>query len=696
MPAGSEYRMGDAIAGRYLIESKLGESPTSQLYLANENHSARKLALKIYRAEISAGLLQETDFFLKAAVQTTPVHEGQAQVYEILEDMGLVIVAREWIEGTSFETFARDVASQGRGLTKGMEILWQVSQTLSVIHGNNLHLRLHPQNLILGPLMAKLVDGDPRALPFSDLVPASLPFRPEYRGYLSPEARGRGFVAYPNSDLYGLAAMLFRLVTGENPGEDARHHHQRLQALRLDREIESFIIKAMHPKPEDRFATADVFADALWSLQPHLERMQESFAPSAPPPSPPPTSPAPTEFGPPPNSHFRADTPPPPYPSGLEAPATGSTLFGSAPSDPFAVSPATGGSDTLFGNPPPSPEPPPRIATDFFAKPATPARAPSEFSFKPPTAAIRAFPPPQPPQPAPSRGRSPVKPVAPTARMSSLESDTADPTLSGSDTGLTQFGFQGSNGDRTGDFGQEQVRKKRRLVLTLGIVAAFAVIALMVVLYFVLRAATPRPQIAQTDLMPVETEISGEASPTPEPVPADPELPATASVPSQAATPTPPPDQASPEATGLPDYQDALDAPVFEQVPMAVTTEDPPATPPPVSAPKLTGNAKVSSERRAQIETDFKQKNWPASAADRIRMADDFNDLGMIAEANLCYKKAADISPSGSREKTLALGGMAVTFKNMGMRKEALDAVNELLAMNPNNRFALGLKAELR
>jgi Protein kinase domain len=749
MSAGNEYRMGDAVAGRYLIEGKLGESPAAKTYLANENHSAQKLVVKVYAPQVSARLLEAPDFFMKAAVQTTLQQDGLAQVFEVSESDGLVVLAREYVEGDSFEAFAQNNDSQGHAYSQGMQMLWQVAQALATMHESHLHLRLHPRNLILGSLGAKLVDADPRALPLSDLVPEGLPMRPEFRGYAPPEARTKGFVAYPNSDLFGLAGLLYRLVTGQNPSEDPRSLHQVLQGQRVAREIENFLVKAMHPKPEDRFGTAEAFSEALWSLQPYLERMQgqtqnagQVRSPSAPPsaaflaeePEPVITPIASSD----PFQSFQAPAADP-FASSLEAPMREPTLFGSVgpvgsqasnpASDPFA-SPPGKGSDTLFGAAPSSshstPPAPQRVSTDFFSKPE-PHKPQTDFGSAPSPQHQPLFAPskPSPSQPAkPSPRPSPFQPTAQpsrpayqppppppppaAAKMSSLESDASDLTLSGSDTGMTQFGFKGaSDGDRTGDYRQEVVRRKRKLTLIIGIAASLGVVVLLVVLYFVLRATAPQPKVATTDALtesaPISQPVASSDDPFADPAP-------TTSTPQPTATQDEPPFPDAPTSSSMPSYEDALSetpapvtAPKLSQ-PTQPTQAAQPVQPTqpvqPVASQNTesnpsTASSKVSPERRAAIEAAFKARQFPPSAAERLKMADDFNDLGRLAEANMVYRKALEVAGS-TRERTLAYGGMAVTFKNMGMKPDALSAVESLLAINPKNRFALGLKAELQ
>jgi tetratricopeptide (TPR) repeat protein len=89
-------------------------------------------------------------------------------------------------------------------------------------------------------------------------------------------------------------------------------------------------------------------------------------------------------------------------------------------------------------------------------------------------------------------------------------------------------------------------------------------------------------------------------------------------------------------------------------------------------------------------------RSWPASASDRLKAADDLNDLGKTAEANLAYAKALASTGIAEKQKISALGGLAVTFQSMGMKDQAKDAVEKILAINPRNGFALKLKAKLQ
>jgi tetratricopeptide (TPR) repeat protein len=116
----------------------------------------------------------------------------------------------------------------------------------------------------------------------------------------------------------------------------------------------------------------------------------------------------------------------------------------------------------------------------------------------------------------------------------------------------------------------------------------------------------------------------------------------------------------------------------------------------PAKQPVYQGSARVTPEREAALMAMINSRSWPASASDRLKAADDLNDLGKTAEANLAYAKALAAPGIAEKQKISALGGLAVTFQSMGMKDQAKDAVEKILAINPRNGFALKLKGKLQ
>ncbi len=744
MGANPEYAAGEVIANKYVVEGLAGESPAARSYLANQNFGSQKLCIKVYRKEVSERLMSATDFFLKAGVMTEVEHDNLCSTLDVQEEMGQVFVARAFAEGESWEDWLRRKRADGNYFSRGLELLWQTCQGLTALHERTRHLSIHPGNVLVGPLAAKLCDWDPRALGLSELAPDALPIRPEYVGYRAPETLGRGaFMCYPSSDLFSVGGLFYRLVKGDHPTQSSTANLQEIKSF--DRDISNFLLKAMHPRPEERFQETSAFSDALWDLQSAMQRLQERNARSgatSPPPAPKPVVPpiqpklvvtAPDPFfqeSPAPVSGGFAEAFPGKEPTfmGTAAPASGSETFfnffpaAETPAKPanhtvepnFTDPPANAterksSGDTLFGVPSfqstPNNNPPTPDFGSFASNPpnfqaqrpaAPPSFSPASFpksgleSLEAPGTLFGSAPPlfstPAKPEPRFEATR-PAAPKPMAVSLSSLEKDPLEASNDGSATGFTQFGFKGAGENRTGIFSPEKkaAATKAKLMMALIIVGIVAVLLGLGGLFLYLRNSTAG-KVAESSLPPTETQPV--PNPTPTAVRSDP----------NGLRSDPNANRSAPTAVRS---ESAAEREVNTTSAPATVTPDPrpsPSKPPKVAVnePSPPSNSKVSPERQADLMAMITAQTWPASAAERLRAGDDFNDLGKTAEANMAYAKAMAAANLTEKQKISALGGLAVTFQAMGMLDQARDAVQQILTINPKNAFALKLRGRLK
>ena len=98
----------------------------------------------------------------------------------------------------------------------------------------------------------------------------------------------------------------------------------------------------------------------------------------------------------------------------------------------------------------------------------------------------------------------------------------------------------------------------------------------------------------------------------------------------------------------------------------------------------------------AELLRMVESRQWPPEARERLQAADELNDFGKVAEANLLYGRAIAASGVTEKQKISALGGLAVTFYSMGMKQQAADAIAQILDINPRNGFALKFREKLK
>ncbi len=146
------------------------------------------------------------------ALLSLPPHPGLAHARDDLFDGGRHVLVLDWVDGVNL---ARLLADEGRpGLPVSSVLRWvaQAAEALTALHQHGVvHGDVKPANLIL--------DRDGRVV-LVDLGSSSVPTTESPRGgtpgFRAPEIAG-GAPADRSSDVFGLAATAFTLLTGTPP-----------------------------------------------------------------------------------------------------------------------------------------------------------------------------------------------------------------------------------------------------------------------------------------------------------------------------------------------------------------------------------------------------------------------------------------------------------------------------------------------
>ncbi len=180
-------------------------------------------------------------------------------------------LVEEYVPGRPLtELTASERADTGRCV----RLIEQVAGGLAEVHACGLlHRDIKPQNIILGD------DGVPRLVDFGLAVPVASEDLHAVAGsppYMAPEqARGQGERVDARTDVYGLGAVLYSLLTGHPPhmgstlneileqARDAPIVPPRRINRRVPRVLERICLKAMAADPRSRFQSADALRRAL-------------------------------------------------------------------------------------------------------------------------------------------------------------------------------------------------------------------------------------------------------------------------------------------------------------------------------------------------------------------------------------------------------------------------------------------------
>jgi serine/threonine protein kinase len=227
LPAGTKLA-----GGRFVLRSVLGRGGFGITYAAYDHRLERSVAVKelfpmpAFRRGLdvvtpmhSAELFAEAKarFLREASVLARFSHPGIVRVYEVGEENNTAYLVMELLDGRSLATL--QMARGGAPFVEAdvVRVASSCGQALTVVHrAGVLHRDLNPSNVVITlDGRAVLVDFG-LAREFRTDVSGSMT-RLVTPGYAPPEQYlGQGTFG-PASDVYGLAATLYKLVTGVAP-----------------------------------------------------------------------------------------------------------------------------------------------------------------------------------------------------------------------------------------------------------------------------------------------------------------------------------------------------------------------------------------------------------------------------------------------------------------------------------------------
>lgn len=270
-------RKGDPSTGleRFVVERPLGEGTWGQAYLAADRASGRRVVLKRLQGTASGDSKARETLLREARLLSRFESPRIVRLLDVLEEPEPILVL-EHVEGGSLED---QLTSAPWSWERALPAFRDILEGLSDIHeGGLLHRDLKPANILLTrDGRAKICDfgiaapfdptrtrrsTDPKSVASGTIL------------YMSPE-QARGDPMDPRSDLYGVGAILYRLLTGtphlEMEGLGEAEALRRLAAgpqpppsRLLGEPSHAFFRKALAGEPGARFRSA---ADMLGALE---------------------------------------------------------------------------------------------------------------------------------------------------------------------------------------------------------------------------------------------------------------------------------------------------------------------------------------------------------------------------------------------------------------------------------------------
>ncbi|MGH7145739.1 MAG: serine/threonine protein kinase, partial [Planctomycetota bacterium] len=254
--------------GKYRILKMIGQGGMGSVYLAEDTHLNRKVALKVLPKELAANRDFIKRFLAEARVTGKLNHPNIVVAYDIDSSQGTWYMAMEYLDGESI----------GKRLLRGEAIPWrealtmlkQICRGLAYAHKNGIvHRDIKPDNLFLDRSSneAKILDmglsKNLHASEVSSLTQAGMILGTP--NYLAPEQAENGLNVDRRADIYSLGATLYHMLTGAAPFDAPtplaliqKHLFEPMPDVRrgkpeIPADVANLVWKMTAKRPADRF-----------------------------------------------------------------------------------------------------------------------------------------------------------------------------------------------------------------------------------------------------------------------------------------------------------------------------------------------------------------------------------------------------------------------------------------------------------
>ncbi len=256
----------------YTIEKELGHGGMAAVYLATQEFTKRKVAIKV----MSPALAVDPSFserFLKEATCANLSHPNIITVYDAGEINKQNYIVMEYASGGDLASALR----KGMTIYESVKVMKQIASALAYAHERGyVHRDVKPDNILLrADGTAVLVDFGIAKASTANTKMTAVGMTIGSPHYMSPEqARAKDLDG--RSDIYSLGIVFYELLTGNKPydAEDTyaiAYMHVNDPPPKLPAQwafLQPTLDRMLAKDPASRFPDANALLDALENVQP--------------------------------------------------------------------------------------------------------------------------------------------------------------------------------------------------------------------------------------------------------------------------------------------------------------------------------------------------------------------------------------------------------------------------------------------
>ncbi|NGX53470.1 MAG: Serine/threonine-protein kinase PknB [Chlamydiae bacterium] len=233
--------------GGYKIESLLNKGGMSLLYLGLHPETYEPITIKVLSSAYVSNPEMVERFMRESEIIELTNHPNIVKLYGHGRWEGGLYIAMEFIQGISLREM---ILQQAMSLRRALEVILQISHALIHLHAHGIiHRDLKPENILLTAQGGvKVIDFGIAQL-YLDKEGENLPKKKRIIGtpvYMSPEQKEDPLTVSFSTDVYSLGIITYELVLG-------RLSHGVIHLSLVPRGLQKILVKALQPKPEDRY-----------------------------------------------------------------------------------------------------------------------------------------------------------------------------------------------------------------------------------------------------------------------------------------------------------------------------------------------------------------------------------------------------------------------------------------------------------
>ena len=265
--------LGDV--GDYELQEEIGRGGQGVVYRAHQKSLNRTVALKVIGLGYWANEADLKRFRREAEAAASLDHPCIVPIYEVGERDGQCYFSMKFVEGGQLDQV---VSREAIPIRRAVELIAKLGRTVHHAHEHGiLHRDIKPGNILLD------ANGEPHLTDFglARLLEAesTITHTLDVMGtpsYMAPEqAAGETTKLNKTTDIYGLGAVFYQLLTGHPPFAggttyetirlvlDTEPRQPRLWNRKIDRDLSTICLKCLEKDPRRRYSSALALAQDL-------------------------------------------------------------------------------------------------------------------------------------------------------------------------------------------------------------------------------------------------------------------------------------------------------------------------------------------------------------------------------------------------------------------------------------------------